>query len=113
MGFRLELSIHNVALQRYEITQPSFKTVWHKRIIAGMEALTERFLNDEDTIFYCYRNIAIPTLLNSLSRASINILAIGKKECWIINARTPHPRHFVGTPCSVSIYDLTARLDRW
>ena len=110
---RLELSIHNVALQRYEITQPSFKTVWHKRIIAGMEALTERFLNDEDTIFYCYRNIAIPTLLSSLSRASINILAIGKKECWIINARTPHPRHFVGTPCSVSIYDLTARLDRW
>ena len=110
---RLEVSIHNAALQKYEVTQPSFKTVWHMRVIATMDALAAYFLNDEDTIAHCYHKVAIPTLLNLLSRANANILAIGKKDCWIVNARTPHPRHFVGTQCSVSIFERPMELCRW
>ena len=94
---RLELSIHSIALKRFDIMQTSYKTEWYKRMIASMDALTDYFLNDEDIIAQCYHKIPTPDLLESLSRTAVNILAIGKKECWIINARTPHPRHFVGT----------------
>ena len=46
-------------------------------------------------------------------RTSVNILAIGKKECWLINARTPHNRHFVGTQCGVSVFERPTEIQRW
>ena len=65
-----------------------------------MSALSENFLNNEEILEHCYRRINIPKLLSLLMRTSVNILIIGKKECWLVNASTPHPRHFVGTQCN-------------
>ena len=43
----------------------------------------------------------------------VNVLAIGKKECWIVNARTPHKRHFVGTRCATTLYEGFLELRKW
>ena len=43
----------------------------------------------------------------------VNVLAIGKKECWIVNARTPHKRHFVGSSCSTTLYEGPLVLRKW
>ena len=102
---RLELSIHEASFEKYDIIRPSFKTLWHKRVIAALEALVQNFLNDEQTIEHCYRQVHIPRLLSLISRTKVNILAIGKKTCWMVNATTPHNRHFVGTQTGTYLYE--------
>lgn len=52
---RLEVSIHDAAIRKYDITKPSFKTVWHHRMTKAMAALIENFLNDEDNLEHYYR----------------------------------------------------------
>lgn len=107
---RIEVSIHGVAIEKYDVSKPSFKTVWHKRVAKAIDCLTANFLNDEDNLEHYYRKIQIPKLLSLLMRTAVNFLAIGRKECWIINARTPHKRHFVGTQCSVSVFERPTEL---
>ena len=89
------------------------RTVWHQRVIKAMSALTENFLNDEENLERYNRNILIPKLLCLLMRTSVNILAIGKKECWLSNARKPHNRHFVGTKCSLSLFERSTEVQKW
>ena len=54
---RLEVSIHDVAIQKYDVTMPSFKTGWHERVSKALDSLTKNFLNDEDHLDYYYRRI--------------------------------------------------------
>ena len=67
--------------------------------------MVDGVLNDETVLFYCYRELLVPQLLTLLGRVTNNILAIGKKECWLINARTAHKGHFIGTKCETCLYD--------
>lgn len=110
---RLEVSILDAAIRKYDITKPSFKTLWHHHMIKAMKGLTDNFLNDEDNLERYYRQVHIPKLLCFLMRTPVNILAIGKKECWLIHAPTPHNRHFVGAHCSHSLYERPTEIQKW
>ena len=67
--------------------------------------LTDAFINDEEVLEHTYRKVPVNVLLTLLAMTPVNVLAIGKKECWMINARTPHKRHFVGSSCATTLYD--------
>lgn len=44
-----------------------------------------------------FRRLSVPTLLGLIAKTRTNILIIGAKNIWLINAKTPNKRHFVGT----------------
>ena len=110
---RLELSIHEDALTKYKMNEPSVKTKFFKRLAACMRHLTDAFLNEEEVLAQAYFKIPINILLHLLAQTPVNVLAIGKKECWIVNASTPHPRHFVGTRCATTLYEHPTELRNW
>ena len=78
-----------------------------------MRHLTDAFLNDEEVLEHAYRKVPVSILLTLLAKTPVNVLAIGKKECWIINAKTPHRRHFVGTSCATTLYEGFLELRKW
>ena len=94
---RIEISICSSALLEYKLLQPGLKTCWHKKINAAMDVILKEVLNDADMKIFFYRKLNVPSLIGHLGTCKINLLVIGKKQSWIINARTSHPRHFVGT----------------
>lgn len=94
---RLEVSITQVALQRYIFANPTVKTCWHTKMQSAMDHLVDRFLNDPRILTYVYRRLSLPTLITLLGKCKDNLLVIGKNYSWIINATTGHGRHFVGT----------------
>ena len=64
-------------------------------------------------MYDCYRKIPTPALLSSLALSPSCLLAVGKKACWLINAKTPHPSHFVGTEKSVRVYQNPNHVQDW
>lgn len=87
---RLEVSICHGALLKYNPLHASTKTVWEKKIRAMLDALTDKVLNSENVKSEMYRKLNLPNLLGLLGRCNNNILAIGKDNSWLINARTSH-----------------------
>ena len=73
------------------------KTLWHSKMQAAMELLVEKILNDERVIIQVYRKLSLPTLLGLIGRCNTNLLIVGKRNSWIVNARTSHRRHYIGT----------------
>lgn len=110
---RLEMSIHENAIHNYDTNKPRFRAQWARRVTLCMDQLAEEFLNHEEVVLRCYHKIPISKLLTSLGLARFNLLAIGKKECWIVNFSTPHERHFVGTNCGTSLFSRPTRLQLW
>ena len=63
----------------------------------AMDQLVAGVLNHKSVIGQVYRKMNVPKMLASIGACYVNILAVGAKHSWIINARTPHQYHFVGT----------------
>lgn len=94
---RLEVSICPAALVKYAPHQPSVKTKWHSKMQAAMDLLVHDVLNNKEVIQLVYRKLSLPTLLGLLGHCSNNLMVIGTRNTWMINARTCHRRHFIGT----------------
>lgn len=94
---RLELSICHSALEKFSPWAPSVRTLWHQKVTKFAEEIIGRVLNDERALSLVYRRISVPRLIANLLQCDTNILAVGRRHTWIINARTAHKKHFVGT----------------
>ena len=60
-----------------------------------------------------YRKLNVPMLLASLVRSDINVLAIGRRQSWIINARTPDRHHFTGTRINYGYDAVLSNYQNW
>ena len=78
-----------------------------------MDHLANHVLNDEHVLYDSYRKIPTPALLSNLALSPTCLLAVGKKACWLINAKTPHSSHFVGTECAVRVYENPTHVLDW
>ena len=105
---RLEVSISEEALMKFRIWQPSVKTLWHRKIGTALKLILDHVFNNEQVLKQCYRRLSVPHLLGHIGRCKENILAVGSKNSWLINARTSHKRHFVGTRHSIGLSSPTA-----
>ena len=94
---RLEISCHHVALKRYIFADPSAKTLWHQKMQRALDHLVDNFLNQDRVLTKVYRKLSLTDLITDLSRCEVNLLIVGRSYSWLINARTGHPQHFVGT----------------
>ena len=94
---RLEISCHHVALKRYIFAEPSVKTMWHSKVQCAIDYLIDKFLNKVCVLEEVYRTLLLTDLITNLSRCDVNMLIVGRSHTWLINAKTGHPRHFVGT----------------
>ena len=84
-------------MERFNPLQPSVKTLWHSKMQAAMELLVEQVLNDKHFIISAYHKLSLPTLLGLIGRCSTNLMVVGQRHSWMVNARTSHRRHFIGT----------------
>ena len=78
-----------------------------------MDHLANHFLNDEHVLYDCIRKIPTNALLSHIGLSPTCLLAVGKKACWMINAKTPHSSHFVGTECAVRVYENPTHVLDW
>ena len=85
---------------------PGVKTLWHIKMQCALDELAAGVLNNKKVMCKTYRKLNVPMLLASLVRSDINVLAIGRRQSWIINARTPDRHHFTGTKINYG-YDPT------
>ena len=76
---------------------PSVKTLWHAKMQSALDELAVGVLNNTKVLCKTYRGLNVPMLLASLVGSDINILAIGRRQSWVVNARTPDRRRFTGT----------------
>ena len=91
------MSILKEAIEEFRFHKLPDKTLWHLRVSKAMDKITEEVLNSEEVLNIVYRNLSIHNLLMFLANCETNIMAIGNQNAWIINARTSHKGHFVGT----------------
>ena len=94
---RLEMSICRSALQKFKPWQPSVKTLWHRKTQETLDMFVKDVLNKKTILKHVYKNLSLPHLLGLLGQCPVNLMMIGKENSWIINARTSHKQHFVGT----------------
>ena len=78
-----------------------------------MDHLANHVLNDDWILDDCRERIPINSLLSNIALSPTCLLAVGKKACWLINAKTPHASHFVGTECAVRVYENLNHVQDW
>ena len=110
---RLEVSICKDALENYSPFQKSLMTVWYKRITTFIELIHENILNCPYNTENTYRNLIMPELLGRLSNCRFNVLLIGLENTWIVNAKTSHKLHFVGTKLACGLTKKAQRVQSW
>ena len=110
---RLEVSIYPNTGDRYNPMLPSVKTLWHIRMQSALDELAAGVLNNKKVMCKTYRKLNVPMLLASLVRSDINVLAIGRRQSWIINARTPDRHHFTGTKINYGYDPTLCNYDNW
>ena len=94
---RLEVSVLHEAISQYDIFKPSVKTLCHEKVPKAMSLMVENILNHDYVLRLAYCKLSLNYLFAYLAKAQTNIMAIGSKSTFMINARTGHNRHFVGT----------------
>ena len=92
---------------------PSVKTLWHLKMQCALDELAAGVLNNTKVLSKTYRRLNVPMLLASLVRSDINVLDIGRRQSWIINARTPDRHHFTGTKINYGYDPTLCNYDNW
>ena len=62
-----------------------------------MNKLVTNVLNAECVRSRAYRSLNIPKMIGLIGRVRINLMIIGRDNCWLVNTKTSHREHFVGT----------------
>ena len=110
---RLEVSIYLDAEGRYNPLLPGVKTLWHIKMQCALDELAAGVLNNKKVMCKTYRKLNVPMLLASLVRSDINVLAIGRRQSWMINARTPDRWHFTGTKINYGYDAVLNNYQNW
>ena len=100
---RLEISVCHNALKKFSPWNPSVKTRWHVKMANAIDSIISGALNNPKALSMTYRTMSLPRMINHICNTEINILAVGKRLSWIINASTGHRNHFIGTKCVAGI----------
>ena len=75
--------------------------------------LVEDVLHDKIVIKHIYKKLSLPHLLGLLGQCPVNLMMIGRENSWIINARTSHRQHFVGTRYTIGLTRQTLETRKW
>ena len=75
--------------------------------------IVQEVLNNKAVLRHVYRKLSIPHLLGGLGRCDSNLLLIGREHSWLVNARTSHKRHFVGTRKLVGLTAKAGKNASW
>ena len=60
-----------------------------------------------------YKRLSVSHLLGELSQSKVNLLLIGNANTWVVNARTSHKEHFVGTKQAVGLTKKAQNTRKW
>ena len=100
-------------MTKYNPTQAGVKTKWHDHMQYTLDQLVKGVLNRKSITREVYLKMNVPKTLASIGECDVNILAVGAKHSWIINARTVHPEHFVGTRLSYGYDSKLGNYQNW
>lgn len=94
---RLELSIHRDSIERYNPWSRTIRKTWDQKICNAMDKLLQSVLNHRKAQNLLSWSVSVSSVISRLTRTENNILAVGRRHSWIINAGTGHKYHFIGT----------------
>ena len=60
-----------------------------------------------------YRQLDVGYLLANLSVVRKNILILGEKKAWMVNAKSNHSQHFIGTERCLTMLKRTTNKVMW
>ena len=83
---RVEISICHAALEKFRPDLPSVRTLWHLKMQNAIDLIINKVLNHKDILPLVYRKLSLPILLGSLGLCSYNLMVIGRRYSWIVNA---------------------------
>ena len=92
---------------------PGVKTLWHIKMQCALDELAAGVLSNKKVMCKTYRKLNVPMLLASLVRSDMNVLAIGRRQSWIVNARTPDRHHFTGTKINYGYEGSLCNYNNW
>ena len=62
-----------------------------------MDLLVTEVLNHSTIIPQVYRTLSVPSLLGRIGCCMENMMIIGKRSTWMVNARSSNNNRFIGT----------------
>ena len=80
---------------------------------AAIDLLAERVLNKQYVRSQIYNKMSVSAFVGQLGFTNLNLLVIGKQNSWLINARTGHSRHFVGTRLASGLTRQACDVSKW
>ena len=60
-----------------------------------------------------YRRLSLPSLLGLIGCSHENLMIIGKRNTWMVNVRSGHRRHYVGTRQFIGLPSRTVNEQQW
>ena len=78
-----------------------------------MASLQEDILNNPAIAANVYKRLSLPHLIGELSLSKVNLLLIGNENTWVVNARTSHKEHFVGTKLAIGLTAKAQNTRKW
>ena len=73
------------------------KTFFHHNVLHVIERLVKSVMNDREVLPLIYKRLSIFDMTSAFCRIKFNLLVLGKKHTWLVNAATNHPFHYIGT----------------
>ena len=109
----LEVSICRDAIRTYRPFVPTNRTMWHYVADKTLKALVSKVLNHQRVVYQNYRKLNLPTVLGLIGRFKKNAHVIDQQHSWIINTKTCHPLHYVGSEKALSLTFKANSKYRW
>lgn len=75
--------------------------------------IVEEVLQNKSVLKHVYKSLSLPHLLGKLGQCETNLLLIGRENSWLVNTRTSHKQHFVGTRQVVGLTSKAQGADSW
>ena len=110
---RVELSIHFLQFLDPVMSGSFMKQRWHTLVPKALQVIVDDVLNSEEVVRLVHRFIDIPEIVHSIGRLSYNCLIIGEMHAWLVNSRTCHPNHFMGTERKISLATRGSTRQTW
>ena len=110
---RVELSMHLPQAFDQVLMGAFMRQEWNSMIPKALMSITDDVLNSAKVVRLVHKFVDIPEIIHSIGRLSYNCLVIGEMHAWVVNCRTCHPNHFMGTERKISMATRGSTRQTW
>lgn len=77
------------------------KQYWHKKVPLVLNLILETVLNNNEVLSKVNRQMSLNQTIYNLGKIKYNCLVVGRDSSWLVNCKTGHKNHYIGTKRTV------------